>query len=853
MNPEVIYKAVSPSVVSIHDVDSSGSGVILSKDGLILTNYHVVASGLPLSVSIKVRKGTDWVEKTYENVEVSKVHPEYDLALLKIEAAGADLQAAKRLGTNDKVVTGSACYAIGNPAGVDGVALDRSITEGLVSAASRQLDGLNYIQTSAALNPGNSGGAVVDNQGRLIGIATFRIDQTDNLGFAIPIQDLQIDQFVKPERRKKNHELAGRYETEAKRIAALAEQMEGDDRAQAILVAAFYFRKCMQEVPDDPAPYHNVGTMYFRLQEDKIARRYFERALQIRPLYASSMSTLGIVIARNNGDPKVYDELWFRGATDKTDPVAASDCVENLAISFINRNELAAAAYCIRWANVLSAPPAHRKSTRSSIWEKGSQTLSEGQFAALKVKDSGFSKKDLEAFVKDKNPKPAIAVAAADNDKSNKVPAAVNGKAFIEVARKQAEAAVAIPAGGMVKPLPAKPVNAIMGYAGTCLLITFPDLMKIGVYDLCQTKIVKYIDLPEKDAIVAAGGKMMLLYLPGARRFELWDMETWTKKKEVVFRSDRTVVSVGMGLLNHEFAVVVCADGNAQARDKVAILSLPDCKLTVPEVRQLGTGMDLFHCYAHIDKSSRVVLEESGTCALVLGSGRGFFKLGNHQSVEACHQHTGGSQDASIVFGGTEMVVTNFDVYRPDEEGGLLQKAAKESGSNRSARRECLANVYGYRGTVEIDGLEGEQEARLCVRSLPQLNPVYSQPVSKELYKKIDFGGDKQMFASAYVNRCAILSKDAAEVLLFGLDTVPVATADQIVPGSLFTRKLTLAEGTKATVDSGPNGLTYDLTSGEIRWQIPKDQPRSVEVSVILLLTDALGKESYHVEKIYIP
>ena len=62
---------------------------------------------------------------------------------------------------------------------------------------------------------------------------------------------------------------------------------------------------------------------------------------------------------------------------------------------------------------------------------------------------------------------------------------------------------------------------------------SFPDLMKIGVFDLCQNKIVNYIDLTERNTLVAAGGKVLLLYLPEARRFELWDMETWTKKRDV--------------------------------------------------------------------------------------------------------------------------------------------------------------------------------------------------------------------------------------------------------------------------------------------------------------------------------
>ncbi len=847
LRPEQIHKQVGPCVATIRDIDSHGSGVVITRGGLILTNYHVVASGLPLSITVKVKQDGKWMEKTYENVTVGKVHPEYDLALVQIEDKDATFEPAKLLNAKDQLVTGSQCYAIGSPGGVDGAALEISITEGLVSAAIREIDGLKYIQTSAALNPGNSGGAVVDGQGSVIGIATLRLEQSDNIGFAIPVQGLKMDQFIIPASRKANPELARRYEVEAGRIADLAERLQEDDRAMAILIAASYYRKSMEAVPNDPAPYHNIGIMYFRLQEDEIARRYLERALQIRPLYASSMSTLGVIQARGGGDVTAADGLWFRGVTDKDNPRGASDCAENLAISFIRRKELSAAAYCIKWANILGEPSPQQKQTRSRIWEEGVQSLSENQYLVLTKKETEFSKADLEAFVKDEvspskeNPQ--------DKEMAPKPPATVDGKPFIEIAKAAAEAAVEIPDGGLTRPLPSKPLDIIMGYAGTCLVMKFPDLKKLGVFDLCQGKIVSYIDLAEEDAVFAAGGRVLLIYLPDAKRFELWDMKDWTKKKEVSLRSELGISAIGMGLLNDDFAIVIRPEGNAQTQDKVAFLSIPDGKLTVPKFNQSGAGIPLAHLFGHLNERAKVLVDDTGTTALINGSGRGLMKLGNRLTVDTSYIH-GGSQDTSLVFGGSEIVLNN-DVFQADGEKGMFWDA--EKNTDQRSQRVFVSGLYGYRGIVEIGRDSREEEAHLKVRSLPHLNEVHTQPIDNETYRKISFGSHKRIYASAYVKRCAIVDEKENTVMLLSLDTVAPAAVGKIAPGELFVRELVFADGTKVAIDNAPDGLSYDQESAEIRWLIPSDHARGKEVNIILLLTDGEGAQSYHVEKIFIP
>ena len=161
------------------DVESQGSGIILRKDGYILTNQHVIDGGGQITVLLK--DGTK-----FTNATVVGIDDRIDVAVIKVD--GKDLPAAK-LGDSDGVKIGQWAIAIGAP-----YELDYTFTVGFVSAKSRSgvaSHGGNayedYIQTDAAINPGNSGGPLCDIEGRVIGINTLIHGLNRGIGFAIPI------------------------------------------------------------------------------------------------------------------------------------------------------------------------------------------------------------------------------------------------------------------------------------------------------------------------------------------------------------------------------------------------------------------------------------------------------------------------------------------------------------------------------------------------------------------------------------------------------------------------------------------------------------------------------------------
>src|SRR6266540_1801488 len=156
--------------------NSLGSGVIISKDGYILTNDHVVKD----AESIRVKLSN---EKVYDGKVVGE-DPKTDLAIVKI-AARQELPVAV-LGDSEKLQVGQWAIAIGNPFG-----LDRTVTVGVISATGRSNMGIetyeDFIQTDASVNPGNSGGPLLNVYGEVVGINTAIVAAGQGIGFAIPV------------------------------------------------------------------------------------------------------------------------------------------------------------------------------------------------------------------------------------------------------------------------------------------------------------------------------------------------------------------------------------------------------------------------------------------------------------------------------------------------------------------------------------------------------------------------------------------------------------------------------------------------------------------------------------------
>jgi hypothetical protein len=179
LTAEEIYKKCSPAVFYIETYDAqgtmigSGSGFFISNNGTAITNYHVIQGAQTAKIILSDTK------KEYSVVGVFDYNKNDDWAILKIAGSGFSYL---NMGDASTVVGGAAVYAIGSP-----LRLQNSITSGIISNTNRQINTTNYIQTSAAISPGSSGGALINKYGEVIGITSGGFAEGQNINLALPI------------------------------------------------------------------------------------------------------------------------------------------------------------------------------------------------------------------------------------------------------------------------------------------------------------------------------------------------------------------------------------------------------------------------------------------------------------------------------------------------------------------------------------------------------------------------------------------------------------------------------------------------------------------------------------------
>lgn len=178
LTAEQVFAACSPSVFYIEVYDkngtpyATGSGVFLSASGEAMTNFHVIEDGA--SAKIKTADG-----KKYTVSGVYAYNKQIDLARIQVDGSGFTPIV---IDTTGNVTAGAKVYAIGSPQG-----LDNTISDGIISNPKRTLEGMDFIQTTASISHGSSGGALLNTAGQLIGITSATIESGQNLNLAIPV------------------------------------------------------------------------------------------------------------------------------------------------------------------------------------------------------------------------------------------------------------------------------------------------------------------------------------------------------------------------------------------------------------------------------------------------------------------------------------------------------------------------------------------------------------------------------------------------------------------------------------------------------------------------------------------
>jgi serine protease Do len=178
-----LVKQIGEAVVQVKTPGGLGSGFFINDEGYLITNFHVIEGETEISVEVYHQTNDHLDRETYRAVKIIAINKFHDLALLHIEDKNAPRFKPITLGSSDALNVGDGVFAIGSPLG-----LERTVTQGILSTKTRQLEGELYLQTSTQINPGNSGGPLFNLAGEVVGVTNMKITFGEGLGFAIPVE-----------------------------------------------------------------------------------------------------------------------------------------------------------------------------------------------------------------------------------------------------------------------------------------------------------------------------------------------------------------------------------------------------------------------------------------------------------------------------------------------------------------------------------------------------------------------------------------------------------------------------------------------------------------------------------------
>jgi len=267
-----VFNAVSSSVVVIRTYDAKGngknlgSGVVLAND-LIATNCHVIKDAVNIQVVYHGKqypanlRHTDW---------------ERDVCTLTVKGVNAPVVV---IGSTSHLKIGAQVYAIGAPQG-----LELTLSEGIISSL-REVDGGQYLQISAPISPGSSGGGLFDEEGRLIGLPTFYLSEGQQLNFAVPVE--WITEL--PERHKEMSEVAQTTSNEWYNKSLALEQLK--DWVRMLI----HSLRWIEAQPEEPMAWYSLGYAYNETDQNAKAIEAYQQALRIYPEYTAAWANLGYV------------------------------------------------------------------------------------------------------------------------------------------------------------------------------------------------------------------------------------------------------------------------------------------------------------------------------------------------------------------------------------------------------------------------------------------------------------------------------------------------------------------------------------------------------------------------------
>jgi len=843
---EGVFEKLSASVVRVNDLEGHGSGVVVSETGLVLTNYHVVSAGLDLSVTMQVFKDGHTRVWTFPGVEVVGVHPDYDLALLQVDLRGAKPIPAKR--AERGVRTGQVCYVIGNPGGGEHV-LDNSISDGIVSAASRKLDGQVYVQTDAAINPGNSGGPLANDAGEVLGIVTFKLDQAEGIGFAIPIGAFDRKAMIPPHRLKPDAAAARAIAQRADRLIEEAKRTRDTHRRDTLTSLAIAgYRLALSQDPRNPELLYNVGVGYLNRGQAKVGAAFLQRVVDVAPNNSLPYHLLGLEAARL-GKLEEAEAHWTKGLAIVDEHAAQrAGCAEQLATVRVDQERWAEAAYLAAWAIRLDDQPDRRPQRRRILADAGSR-LTVAQLAHLRT-DPLFSMGGMKQFAglkrgADEEPPVRPETKPAGPATGGPMSPGLARAARYQRVAKLTQAPTPVTRAGLQQKLAGVPIDLQPAYSGLYLAVRYQEPNRIDLFNLHDGRRALKIDLKEPGAVFACGGDSLFIFYNKLQVLETWDLRTLklADSKRLVIANQATILAMGME--NPDLALI----GTTESTDSLARrwFDLVDMKRATTLISdkkkqwitpvtsyrdhpQIRTNLDLTYAAMWRQDSSqqgyvRLKIADGGFTAAPGPSGHG----------------TVGMSAKTMAFTSMGWVV--------DFEGADIRV-------QREGRFFPVIDAEAYYVQLVVDENKKKPDRLRVMRTLGN-REAHAFDLPRNLPRKHELRGfayDRLIVAVARVDRLVVTDPDIQRMTLYPLGlpddaAETVADAAGATPGKPWSRQIRLPDDAEVELIDGPAGLELDAAKRTLSWSVPASAKLgTVEVLLLVKLPD--GSASYDRQEI---
>jgi hypothetical protein len=392
---------------------------------------------------------------------------------------------------------------------------------------------------------------------------------------------------------------------------------------------------------------------------------------------------------------------------------------------------------------------------------------------------------------------------------------------------------------GLIRKLPESFTDCRPALGGAYLVMKFPEMKRLGVFNIAQLKFERYIPIASSEILYAAGGALLVVFDPNQNVFELHDLNTFERIGAKASRIQGVLTDIEMGLHRSDKALISWADGRQELDSRhYGWLDMASMRAAALFPSRRGYSSPFRNDHYRDNVHMRLDSDLSRMVSwCTTHSPSGFIHATfDGDKVSANYEHSSyGSlsliPDRARIVGSTGKLV--------DSKGGVRH----DFGANNV----MLFAVNGANLVVKIVADEATVIDAINLTELRKFKLPFKMEQLQWVKDKLTT--DRMVFASAHLNRVAVLDNAGQQIAVFKLLDTPGAGASAlpgaVKPGQRWTLKLNFAEGAKVRVEDAPAGVAYNAQTMSLAWQVPANEPPGNQL-ILLSVVEPGKEEVYH-------